>query len=751
MSSNATTATAGFRLSLQQERAWTQHERGVRPYAQTIVQVTGELEPARLKRALEEVVAQQEILRTRFRRQAGVKLPFQVIVKDLSFRFEHYRGSDHQLESLAEKERAAYSNLAEDSPLRVLLVTNDPHSHQLILTLPTVCADATTLSNLVGQLAEAYQGHSSGSDVMQYADLVEWQNELLGSEETKAGRDFWRNLCRNLDFGAMDSIVLPLEQKPASGFSPAVVSLPMMSRDAIASQAKSLNTTDHNLFLAAWCGLLLRLTGQQTLTVGCEFDGRRYEELSSALGPLARCLPIPFSATAESSFRALLESVQAITQDSQSWQESFAWNQAAGSEIPALPWAFAYYKTDTYRAGTEVSFSLERLHVVSESFKLRLAIIMGRAGVRLELHYDGSRFSPSSVEAVAGYYQSLMAAAVAEPDRAVSRFPLLSENQRRQLLIDWNDTQAEYPRRQCLHQLFEDQAARTPERIAVCSGTQAYSYRELNERANQLAHYLRAHGVGPDHLVGLCLDRSADLIVAVLATMKAGGAYVPVNPDNPPARIKQQLESATVVIVESSRAGQNAIEGQQDHLQVAIDRHADWKDQPKTNLAGNTDPETLAYVLYTSGSTGVPKGVAVRHRNLVNYTHFITQRLELAKHPAGLHFATVSTLAADLGNTCVYPSLISGGTLHIVPYTVATDARDFAAYQAEHPIDVLKIVPSHLEALLAGEQAAKLLPRKYLIFGGETLTPKLLEKVELLSPSCEIFNHYGPTETTVGV
>jgi amino acid adenylation domain-containing protein len=163
-----------------------------------------------------------------------------------------------------------------------------------------------------------------------------------------------------------------------------------------------------------------------------------------------------------------------------------------------------------------------------------------------------------------------------------------------------------------------------------------------------------------------------------------------------------------------------------------------------------TKPENLVYVIYTSGSTGVPKGVAVRHRNLVNYAEFITRRLALEKYPDGLQFATVSTLGADLGNTCIFPALISGGCLHVLPYEVATDATRFAGYTAQHPVDVLKIVPSHLQALLQGAEAKQVLPRKYLITGGETLTPQLIERIGQLNPGCEILNHYGPTETTVG-
>src|SRR5262249_7891204 len=296
-----------------------------------------------------------------------------------------------------------------------------------------------------------------------------------------------------------------------------------------------------------------------------------------------------------------------------------------------------------------------------------------------------------------------LSAALANPATSVSRLPLLSEFERKQLLVDWNQTAAEYPNTQCLHQLFEVQAAQTPERVAVRSGEQALSYRELNERANQLAHHLRKQGVGPDRPVGLCLDRSAEAMAAVLAILKAGGAYVPLNADNPPARLKQQLEGAAALLTESKYAAQMP---EFSRPVIVVDRdQKQWTNEPKSNPSINTNPENLVYVIYTSGSTGVPKGVAVPHRNLVNYAHFITQRLELEKYPEGLQFATVSTLGADLGNTCIYPSVISGGTLHIVGYEMATDPRRFADYVAEHPIDVLKIVPSHLQALLQSDEA----------------------------------------------
>jgi amino acid adenylation domain-containing protein len=349
---------------------------------------------------------------------------------------------------------------------------------------------------------------------------------------------------------------------------------------------------------------------------------------------------------------------------------------------------------------------------------------------------------------MAGYFLTLLEAAVAAPDTAVSRLPLLNSREREQILVDWNQTVAEYPRTQCLHQGFEAQVERTPDRPAVRCGDQPLSYRELNQRSNRLAHYLRTLGVGPDSLVGLCLERSVEVMVAVLGILKAGGAYVPLNPDNPKPRLAQQLAGAVAILTEQKLLPQMP---EFSGKTLCLDRDQQlWASQPDTNPQANTTPENLVYVIYTSGSTGAPKGVAVRHRNLVNYTHFLTQRLELQRYPEGLQFATVSTIGADLGNTCIYPALVSGGCLHVIAYEVSTDAQRLAAYAGIHPIDVLKIVPSHLAALLQAGETAQVLPRKYLITGGETLTPALVEKVQSLGAGCRILNHYGPTETTVG-
>ncbi|MBV8845191.1 MAG: amino acid adenylation domain-containing protein [Bryobacterales bacterium] len=322
----------------------------------------------------------------------------------------------------------------------------------------------------------------------------------------------------------------------------------------------------------------------------------------------------------------------------------------------------------------------------------------------------------------------------------------LMEDERRRLLEEWNDTAVAFPRDVCVHELFEAQVARTPDRVAVRFGDQMLSYRELNEQANQLADHLRSLGVAPGSLVGLCVNRGVRMLAGLFAILKAGAAYVPLEGDDPQSRLAHQLTGAAALVTEANLAERfTDFSGPV----ICIDANRQWRANSRDNLGSCTNSENLVYVIFTSGSTGVPKGVAVRHRNLVNYINFIQRRLELDKQPEGWHFATVSTLSADLGNTSIFPALASGGTVGVISEEVAMDSAKLARYCREHPVDVLKIVPSHLEALLAGSEGAGVLPRKYLILGGEALSTRLVKRVRDLGADCEIGNHYGPTETTI--
>lgn len=307
------------------------------------------------------------------------------------------------------------------------------------------------------------------------------------------------------------------------------------------------------------------------------------------------------------------------------------------------------------------------------------------------------------------------------------------------------------PRGPCFHDLFEAQAARVPHRTALVCRDVSLTYSELNSAANRLAHHLRGLGVGPNRCVALCMERSADMIVGLLGILKAGGAYVPLLPDAPRARLAHQLaETEAPVIVTQEKLARVLPDTPARVVRLDADRAA-LAAESDANPPSLTAPGDLVYVIYTSGSTGVPKGVAVRHENLVNYTQFIGAKVDAPAFDdqGGLSWSTVSTLAADLGNTAIFPALAFGGTLHVIDHEMALDGDLFAAYARERRLDVLKITPSHLNALLAAEDGKDVLPRRILITGGEASTWPLVERVRSMA-KLRWINHYGPTETTIG-
>ncbi len=723
--SDASDATlAGFKLSPQQERLWIQQTGNPEPFsAQCEVLLEGPLNEAALRSALREAVARHESLRTVFERQSGFTIPFQVI---------------QPVEADAAK---LYFNLE----------TLGPDRHALSISLPALCADRRSLENLVKEIGQAYSGTQENAEAMQYLDVVEWQRELLAGEDSKPGRDFWRVHFQKLDLASSNSVLVSFETGDGKVFSPAaaVRTVEGAARSRIATYCTGRGITEADFVLACWQIFLWRMTDRSGIATACEFDGRKYAELDDAIGLFSKYLPLQFDIEPEMRFDAFADQVKDNVAEAAKWQDAFAW---ANVELPAnsdagplFSTAFDYAPLMGTRAFGGTSFHVAKLDSCTEQFELKLSARGGPDALELAFRYDASHLASETVEQWSGYFIALMTAAAETPATPVGRLPLLDESTRRKLLTEWNQTAAAFPNA-CLHELFQTQATLTPDRAALRFEERELTYRELNEKSNRLAHALIRGGLPHGALVGLCLERGAEMIVALLAIFKAGGAYVPLLADQPKPRLAQQLAGVAALVTEEKFL--DRLPGFTGET-ICLDRDS-WREQPATDPALNSHPADLAYVIYTSGSTGTPKGVAVRHSNLVNYAWFIKGLLKLDSEAEGLQFATVSTLAADLGNTCIYPSLISGGCLHVIAHDTATDSGRLRDYAAKHPYDVLKIVPSHLAALLDSDGGGEVLPRKYLLLGGEAFSRQLLGKISALHPACEILNHYGPTETTVG-
>jgi len=327
----------------------------------------------------------------------------------------------------------------------------------------------------------------------------------------------------------------------------------------------------------------------------------------------------------------------------------------------------------------------------------------------------------------------------------VGELSLLSPAERSQVLFEWNQTRVEYST-ECIHERFEKQVTKTPAAMALEYEDRQFTYQEVNRRANQLAHRLRAMGVRQETFVGIHLERCPELVIAVLAVLKAGGAYVPLDPGHPADRLIQTLEDTRTTIVLTSKTHVHHLGAIAASLLIVDDDSlfvpGQFENPPLRVL-----PENSAYVLYTSGSTGRPKGVCVEHRQLMNYVQAILSRIGVSR----CSFAMVQPLAVDSSLTALFPPLLTGGCVFLLSTERVLDAPSMARLFREREIDGLKIAPSHLLALQAGAPAERIMPSRILVIGGEASSWKWVKELQEKYQDCAVFNHYGPTETTVGV
>ena len=384
-------------------------------------------------------------------------------------------------------------------------------------------------------------------------------------------------------------------------------------------------------------------------------------------------------------------------------------------------------------------------------FDIDLNVIENNGELLLEMNYSTDLFEAETINRMLGHFQTLLEGIVAEPEQRLSNLPLLSQPERHQLLVEWNDTQADYPQDKCIHQLFEAQAEGTPDAVAVEFESQQLTYRELNSRANQLAHYLRSLGVGPDVLVGLCVERSLDMVVGLLGILKAGGGYVPRDPAYPQERLAFMLQDAQVPLLVTQ---QHLVQNLPDHGARVVQLDRDWQiiaRERKDNPSSEVNPENLAYVIYTSGSTGKPKGVLIQHQGLVNYCVAAIKKYGLQSSDRILQF---SSLSFDIAVEELFPSWGSGASVILRSEAMLSSNLDLLQIIQQQQLTVLSLPTAYwhqwVNALVLVNQP---LPEtlRILIVGGEKVSPTTLSAWGQLVGAERIrwFNTYVSTEATV--
>ncbi|MEG4574228.1 amino acid adenylation domain-containing protein [Microcoleus sp. N3A4] len=754
-------------LSFGQERLWFKNQ--IDPTNPSYnefaaLRLKGSLNAEALERSINEIIRRHELWRTTFREVDGQ--PIQIIASTLKLAI-----SLIDLRQLPNDEREIEIqrlttdlvhcpfDLAAGPLLRVLLLQLERDEHILILNAHHIICDGWSSGIFFRELAALYEAFCSDKPsplpelTLQYADFAHWQRQWLQGLTRSSYLAYWKEKLQ----GAPSMLELPTDRPrpPVQTFRGAHQSMPLSKElsEALANLSKRENVSLFMTLLAAFQILLYRYTGQADICTGTPIANRNRLEIEGLIGFFVNTLVLRTDLSGNPSFLKLLLQVREVALGAYAHQD-LPFEQLVEelqptrslSHTPLFSVMFVFHNVPLIPSelpGLTVSpFEVENF---TAKLDLTLSFENTREGLIGLWKYNTDLFDAVTIARMAGHFQTLLEGIVANPDRRLSELPLLTAAERHQLLVEWNDTKAEYPQQRCVHQLFEAQVERTPDAVAVVFEDNQLTYRELNAKANQLAHYLQKLGVKPEVRVGICVDRSLEMMVGLLGILKAGGAYVPLDSGFPKQRLAAMIEDSQVpLLVTSSHLVDGLLTRQMDV--VCLD--TDWETiarESEQNPVSAVRVENLVYVIYTSGSTGSPKGVAIEHRQLLNYLHSIQQILNVPN----ASFATVSTFAADLGNTVIFPALCGGGCLHIISQERATDPKALAAYFRQHAIDCLKIVPSHLKALLA--QTASILPRKRLILGGEALSWELVEKVWKYAPDCLIFNHYGPTETTVGV
>ena len=726
-------ATASFRSSPQQEQLWLREPDGPSGRNQLVVSLEGPVDLDRLHEAVDGVVDRHEILRTTFQRQSGMRVPLQAVHERLAPTWSVVEGG---VEDAASADRSAPASFDAGPVLRATVVQNGQGAAALILTVPSVFADGTSLTTLAKEIAGRYRGETPAEDPLQYADYAAWQHELADADDADAeqGRAFWAERVEP----AVPAV--PFLRPAAEGGSVEREDVPLgaATLSAVQSRAEQFGVAPELVALAAWQVLLRLVSGTSPLDVAAVLPGRLHAELAGSVGALARPVPVRVALAETDTFAEALDRVARAAGEASGWQDYASEAAAAGAGFVA---ADAMARVD---AG-DLTFAPSDVTLAADGHAVALEWANRGGTPRAAVVYDSAAFAPAEAGRLAAQLARVIESVVERPEAAIEEIDLVGDDERRRILFEFNDTKAE-PRATTVDALVREAATLWPDQGAVADESETIPWSELDARVNQLAHRLRELGVGPSVVVGLCTDRSVDMVVGLLGILRAGGAYLPLHFEHPPARLGHQLAetSAPVLLTQSALVSRLP---EFDGATILLDSdRAELDAQPGTAPEPAGSPDDLVYVMYTSGSTGTPKGVAITNANLVNYVTDMIERLGATNGP--LTFALVTAISTDLGNTSVFPALCSGGTLSLISPATAADPGALAARMREQPADVIKITPSHLSALLASNDA-DLLPRRLLVLGGEACSWDIVARVRELS-DCRVLNHYGPTETTIG-
>jgi amino acid adenylation domain-containing protein len=751
-------------LSFAQQRLWflDQLEPGNAFYnIPTGVRLSGQLQVSALEAALTEVVRRHEALRTVFMAEEGTPvqiinpaMPISLPLVDLSEQPESER--EAEMLRLAAREAGQPFNLSEGPLLRVRLLKLAEREHVVLLTMHHIVGDGWSMGILMREVSVLYEAYASQQPFalpelrIQYADFAHWQQQWLRDEILEKHLAYWREQLA----GAPPVLELPVDRPRPSVQTFRGATHSLVFNTELSEGLKRLSRTEGvTLFmtlLAAFQTLLSSYTGQRDVVVGSPIANRNHGETEGLIGFFANTLVLRTVLADQPSMRTLLKRVREMCLEAYAHQDlpfeklvEELHPERSLSTTPLFQVMFVFQNAEAQGNDVADAGDLRMSGLESENhtakFELTLAMAEDKQGIGATFEYNTDLFNAETIERLAQHFERLLESIVADAEQSVAELEFLSEAEREQLLIEWNDTHVDYPAHETIPQLFEAQVARTPEQTALVCGDSSLTYAELNQRANQLAHYLRELGVGPEVRVGVLLERSVEMVVSLLGILKAGGAYVPLDPQYPQSRLAFMLEDARAQLVLSQQSLCELASAFAHSRLVYLDaEQAVIGSYPVRNPAVVSDSQNLAYLIYTSGSTGTPKGVAIEHHSTTTLIHWAQQTFTTSA--LGGVLASTS-LCFDLSIFELFVPLSSGGQV-----IVADNALALTELAARDQVTLINTVPSAMAELVRLEA----LPQSVAVvnLAGEALSRLLVESVYEELPHCAVYNLYGPSEDT---
>ncbi|MBE9243194.1 amino acid adenylation domain-containing protein [Microcystis aeruginosa LEGE 00239] len=753
-------------LSFAQQRLWFLQQLSPDSHSYNLLdalRLEGNLNLLALEQSLSELIRRHEILRTTFPMIEGQPIQRIAPPSTVSLPLEDLQGlsKNEQTEHLQEI-AIAFSlkpfNPAKESLVQFKLLKLGSQEYVLLLKMHHIIYDGWSLSIFFGELSQLYAAFVWGLPSplpelsIQYADFAVWQRQWLTGEVLERQLNYWQKQLQD----APTILELPTDypRPPIPSFrgDGQVFRLNQDLTQRLKRLSQESGATLFMTLLAAFFVLISRYSGQLDVLVGSPIANRNSSAIEKLMGFFANTLALRGDMSGNPSFLELLERVKQTTLSAYAHQdlpfemlvEKLQLNRDL-SHNPLIQVMFSLQNTPQ----SEVSLSGLKMESLPLSVELKarfdLEVNFWEVSDRLEAVwcYSTDLFAAPTINQMGQHFQNLLTAIAANPNMGIFELSMLSDEERYQLLSLWNETHTDYPSDKCIHQLFEEQVKRTPDGVAVVCSEQKLTYNELNCRANQLAHYLQKLGVKPDELVGICLERSLDMIVGLLAILKVGGAYVPIDPDYPQERISFMLQDTQVKILLTCESLQNFLP---NHQAIVVCLDKDWQQINQAsleNLNSTVSADNLAYVIYTSGSTGIPKGVIVTHQ-AVNRLVLNTNYIQFTPDD---RVVQASNIAFDAATFEIWGALLNGAKIIIIAKSVLLSPQELALSLKENQISVLFLTTALFN------QLANLVPQAFsslrcLLFGGEAVEPKWVQEVLEKGAPQRLLHVYGPTENT---